>query len=162
MLKPMAYHEIYPPEDASFHPTAVGKTMFIDRVDRGCARTIVDVIGASDAAMRVVQIRVLGGAMARVAPEATAFAHRQRRILINVAAFFNGEGDRSVRQGWVDDVTGRLDQGVPGAYVNFLNNEGSDRVRAAYPGSTGERLRAIKARYDPDNFFRRNENIAPS
>ncbi len=51
---------------------------------------------------------------------------------------------------------------MPGAYVNFLNNEGPDRVRAAYPGSTGERVRAIKARYDPDNFFRRNENIAPA
>jgi hypothetical protein len=73
-----------------------------------------------------------------------------------------GQSDRAVRQSWVDDVTGRLDQGVPGAYVNFLNNEGPDRVRAAYPGSTGERVRAIKARYDPDNFFRRNENIAPA
>ena len=162
MLKPMAYHEIYPPEDTSYHPTAVGKTMFIDRVDHGCARTIVDVIKASDATLRVVQIRVLGGAMARVAPEETAFAHRQRRILINVAAFFQGEADRSARQSWVNEVAGRLDQGVPGAYVNFLNDEGPDRVRAAYPGSTGARLRAIKARYDPDNLFRCNENIAPS
>ena len=102
----------------------------------GCARTIVDHITASDASLRVVQIRVLGGAMARVAPEATAFAHRQRRILVNVAAFFDGEADRPVRQAWVDDVAGRLDQGVPGAYVNFLNNEGPARVRAAYPGST--------------------------
>jgi FAD/FMN-containing dehydrogenase len=159
MVKPMAYHEIFPPDDSSYHPTAVGKTMFIDRVDHGCARTIVDVIAASDAAMRVVQIRVLGGAMARVPPDATAFAHRQARILINVAAFVNDEAERSLRQSWVDDVSARLDQGVPGAYVNFLNNEGPDRVRAAYPGSTGDRLRAIKARYDPDNFFRRNENI---
>ena len=162
MLRPMAYHQIYPPEDTSYHPTAVGKTMFIDRVDHGCARAIVDVIKASDATLRVVQIRVLGGAMARLAPDLTAFAHRQRRILINVAAFFQGEADRSVRQSWVNEVAGRLDQGVPGAYVNFLNNEGPDRVRAAYPGSTGTRLRAIKARYDPDNLFRCNENIAPS
>ena len=162
LLKPMAYHEIYPPEDTSYHPTAVGKTMFIDRVDHGCARTIVEVIKASDATLRVVQIRVLGGAMARVAPEETAFAHRQRRILVNVAAFFQGEADRSARQSWVNEVAGRLDQGVPGAYVNFLNDEGPDRVRAAYPGSTGARLRAIKARYDPDNLFRCNENIAPS
>jgi FAD/FMN-containing dehydrogenase len=161
MLKPMAYHEIYPPDDPSYHPAAVGKTMFMDRVDHDCARTIVDVITASDASLRVVQIRALGGAVARVAPEATAFAHRQRRLMINVAAFINDEADRPVRQAWVDDVTRRLDQGVPGAYVNFLNNEGPARVREAYPGSTWDRLRAIKARYDPDNFFRRNENIAP-
>ena len=134
--------------------------MFIDRVDGAVARTIVDEVTRSDAKMRVVQLRVLGGAMARVAPEATAFAHRQQRILVNVAAFFEGEADRPARQAWVNDVAGRLDQGVPGAYVNFLNNEGPARVREAFPGSTGERLRAIKARYDSGNFFRRNENIA--
>jgi FAD/FMN-containing dehydrogenase len=161
LMRPMRYHEIYPPDDPSYHPTAVGKTMFIDRVDGATARTIVDEVAKSDAKMRVVQIRVLGGAMARVAPDATAFAHRQRRILVNVAAFFEGEADRPVRQTWVNDVAGRLDQGVPGAYVNFLNNEGPDRLRQAYPGSTGDRLRAIKARYDPANLFRRNENIAP-
>jgi hypothetical protein len=161
LMKPMPYHEIYPPDDPSYHPTAVGKTMFIDRVNGAAARMIVEEVAKSDAKLRVVQIRVLGGAVARVAPEATAFAHRQQRILVNVAAFFEGEADRPVRQAWVNDVAGRLDQGVPGAYVNFLNNEGPARVREAYPGSTGDRLRAIKARYDPENFFRRNENIAP-
>ncbi len=161
LIRPMRYPEIYPPDDPSYHPTAVGKTMFIDRVDSQVARTIVDDVTKSDAALRVVQLRVLGGAMARVAPEATAFAHRQNRILVNVAAFMAGEADRPVRQEWVDDVAGRLDQGVPGAYVSFLNNEGPARVRQAYPGATWDRLRAVKARYDPDNFFHRNENIAP-
>lgn len=99
--------------------------------------------------------------MARVAPEATAFAHRDKRILVNVAAFYTGEADRPVRQAWVNDLAARLDQDAAGAYVNFLNNEGTERVRAAYPGSTWERLRSIKQRYDPGNFFRLNENITP-
>lgn len=161
MLKAMPYHEIYPPDDESYHPTAVGKTMFIDRVDGGVARTIMDHITASDAAMRVAQIRVLGGAMARVDPDATAFAHRRSLILVNVAAFYAGDADRQVRQSWVDEFAARLNQGDHGAYVNFLNNEGPAGVSAAYPRTTLERLRAVKRRYDPDNVFRLNENIAP-
>jgi hypothetical protein len=160
LLRPMAYHEIFPPEDPSYHPTAVGYTMFVDRIDRTDARTIIDFLEASDAPMRVAQVRVLGGAMARVPRDATAFAHRDRRILVNVASFFTGAEDRAARQTWVDRFSSALDQDVPGAYVNFLNNEGPARVRAAYPGATWERLAAIKRRYDPDNVFRSNENIA--
>ena len=47
-------------------------------------------------------------------------------------------------------------------YVNFLSDEGEARVRAAYPGGTFERLARIKCQYDPDNFFRLNQNIRPS
>ena len=160
LLRPMAYHEIFPPEDGSYHPTAVGRTMFVDRINRTDARTIIDFLEASDAPMRVAQVRVLGGAMARVPREATAFAHRDRKILVNVAAFYTGQEDRAARQSWVDRFVSALDQDVPGAYVNFLNNEGPARVREAYPGATWERLAAIKRRYDPDNVFRSNENIA--
>jgi FAD/FMN-containing dehydrogenase len=57
--------------------------------------------------------------------------------------------------------TAALRQGDAGAYVNFLGDEGEDRVRAAYPGSTWERLAAIKRRYDPGNLFRLNQNVPP-
>jgi FAD/FMN-containing dehydrogenase len=160
MLKPMRYAEIFPPDDPSYHPTAVGKTMFIDRVDRPAADTILEYLRNSDAPVRVAQIRVLGGAMARLAPEATAYAHRHCRILVNVASFYTGEADKAQRQAWVDELSARLDQGIAGAYVNFLNNEPA-RLGEAYPGRTLDRLRSIKSRYDPGNFFRLNENIVP-
>ena len=48
-----------------------------------------------------------------------------------------------------------------GAYVNFLDDEGEDAIRAAYPGATWDRLASIKARYDPTNLFRLNQNIPP-
>ena len=51
------------------------------------------------------------------------------------------------------------DQGV---YVNFLGDEGPERVRQAYPGATWERLAAVKRRWDPTNLFRRNQNIPPT
>jgi hypothetical protein len=90
LVRPMAYPEIYPPEQADFHPTLIARTMFVDTVDRQVAETIVEHLQASDAAMRSVQLRVLGGAMARVPAEATAFAHRDRPIMANVAAFSQG------------------------------------------------------------------------
>ena len=159
MIRPMPYPEMYPPDDPSYHPTAVGRTLFIDEVDRGEAETIVDHLQASDASLRVAQLRVLGGAMARVPPEATAFAHRTSRILVNVAAFYDGLDDRPKRETWVTEFAAALRQGDAGAYVNFLGEEGEARVREAYPGSTWDRLVAIKARYDPANLFRLNQNI---
>jgi FAD/FMN-containing dehydrogenase len=162
MLKPMPYPEIYPPDDPEYRPLAIARTMFIDRVDHAVAETIVDRLQASDAAMRVAQLRVLGGAMARVPADATAFAHRNSKIMVNVAAFFEGPHDRDQRQAWVDQFTAALHQGDDGAYVNFLVDEGEERIRAAYPGSTWDRLAAIKARYDPSNLFRLNQNIPPA
>ena len=161
MVRPMRYPEIFPPDDPSYHPTAVARTMFIDRVDAGAAQAIVDALARSDAAMRVVQLRVLGGAMARVPADATAFAHRNSRILVSIAAFYAGADDKPRRERWVADVAAALQQSDTGAYVGFLGDEGDARVRAAYPGATGARLRAIKRRYDPDNVFRRNQNIVP-
>jgi hypothetical protein len=66
------------------------------------------------------------------------------------------------RRAWLDETVSVLDQGVPGAYVNFVDDEGEERVRAAYPGVTWDRLVAVKSRYDPDNVFRLNQNIPPS
>jgi FAD/FMN-containing dehydrogenase len=161
LLRPMPYPEIYPPEDENYRPTAVGHTMFVDVIDHQVAETILEHLRASDAAIRVAQLRVLGGAMARVPVEATAFAHRHSRIMANLASFYDGPEDRAVRQAWVDDFAAALQQGDTGAYVGFMLDEGQARVRQAYPGSTWDRLVAIKRRYDPTNLFRLNQNIPP-
>lgn len=101
--------------------------------------------------------------MARVPSDATAFAHRDARIMVNLAAFYEGEEDRIERQAWVDDFRAALTQdGDETAYVNFLGDEGADRVRDAYPGATWDRLASVKRRYDPDNVFHRNQNVAPA
>jgi FAD/FMN-containing dehydrogenase len=162
MIRPMRYPEIYPPEDDSYHPTAVGRMLFVERIDQAVAETIVQTLQASDAPVRVAQLRVLGGAMARVPVEATAYAHRKQRIMVNVAAFYESPETRLARQAWVDAFATTLDQGDASVYANFLGDEGAERVRNAYPGSTWDRLRAIKARYDPDNLFHINQNIPPA
>jgi hypothetical protein len=81
--------------------------------------------------------------------------------MVNLAAFYNGPEDQVVREAWVGDFAAALHQGDSSVYVNFLGDEGAARVKDAYPGSTWERLASIKARYDPTNLFRLNQNIPP-
>jgi FAD/FMN-containing dehydrogenase len=162
LLRPMSYPEIYFPDDPDYRPLAEASTLFIDHVDRPTAEVILERLRASDAAMRAVQLRPLGGAMARVPNDATAFAHRQSEIMVNVASFYEGEADRPRRAAWVTDLADALRQSDEGAYVNFLVDESSERIRAAYPGPTWDRLRAIKAQYDPGNLFHVNQNVPPA
>ena len=136
--------------------------MFLDGVDLRAAETIVEHLRAATSPMAATQLRVLGGAVARVPADATAFAHRERRIIANVAAMYGRPEEASTYMPWVDGLAGALDQGDEGAYVGFLGDEGEARVRAAYPGPTWDRLAAIKAQYDPTNLFRLNQNVRPA
>jgi len=81
--------------------------------------------------------------------------------MVNVAALYGHPDEAPVHESWVSDFAAALRQGDSGAYVNFLGNESEGRVREAYPGPTFERLAEIKARYDPTNLFRLNQNIPP-
>ena len=116
---------------------------------------------ASKALLAAAQIRVLGGAVSRIPDDATAYAHRQRRIIVNVAAIYASPADDDVHRAWADDAAAALRRGDDAAYVNFLGAEGAARVRAAYPGATWDRLADVKRRYDPGNVFRVNQNVPP-
>jgi hypothetical protein len=111
--------------------------------------------------MRVAQLRVLGGQMARVPATATAFAHRGSRIMVNIATFYEGPDDLDRRTAWAEGLLAALRQEDRGAYVNFLADEGEERLREAYPGGTCDRLTEVKGRYDPTNLFRLNQNVPP-
>jgi FAD/FMN-containing dehydrogenase len=161
LVHPMPYPEVYPPEDPSYHPVAAARNMYLDRVDGATADTILEYLSTSTAMMRAAQLRPLGGAIARVPIGATAYAHRGSQIMVNLAALFGNPADAAPYDAWVDEFAAALRQDDHGAYVNFLADEGEERVRAAYPGATWDRLVAVKRRYDPTNVFRLNQNIAP-
>ena len=116
---------------------------------------------ASTAPMAVAQLRVLGGAMARVPVAATAFAHRERRVMVALGAVYERAEDGPQHEAWVSAFAEALRDGTPGVYVNFVGDEGEARVREAYPGDTWARLAEVKRRYDPTNLFRLNQNIQP-
>jgi Berberine and berberine like len=161
-LGPMPYPEIYRLTEGGPAPAEeVARSLFVDTVDLDAAETIVDRLEASTAPLAVAQLRVLGGAVARVPTEATAYAHRERRLMVALGAVYESADETPVHEAWVTEFASALRDGEAGVYVNFLGDEGEARVREAYPGATWDRLAAIKRRYDPTNLFRLNQNIPP-
>jgi FAD/FMN-containing dehydrogenase len=161
MVRPMPYPEIYPPEMEDYHPVAASRTMFADTFDRNVALSILEHLEGSAALMAATQLRALGGAMARVPVDATAFAYRSRPIMANVAAIYDDPDQREQHEAWVADLSSVV-AGDSGAYVGFLGHDGPARIREAYPGHTWDRLLDVKRRYDPSNLFRLNLNISPN
>ena len=158
MVRPMRYAEIFPPEQEEFHPIAASRTMFSESIDRNDAVSILEHLEATSAFMAVAHLRALGGAMAHVPSDATAFAHRDRSLLTNVAALYNAPEEKEQHETWVADLSAEIG-GASGAYAGFLGEDGAERIREAYPGATWDRLVDVKRRYDPDNVFRLNHNI---
>ncbi len=102
----------------------------------------------------------MGGAPARVPAAATAFAERKPTLAMNIHTRWSNAGDDMRCTHWARDLWEACKPHAAGVYVNFLS-EGENRVRDAYPPATWERLVTIKRKYDPENFFRINQNIAP-
>ena len=162
MLRPMHYPEIFPPQDESYHPVAAGRNLFLDHVTRADAELILEHLRRSTGLMAVTQLRVLGGAMGRVPADSTAFAHRQSRIMANLAALYEKPEEKEGHEAWVTEYLSALQQNDRGMYVNFIGGEKAAQVRASYPGGTWERLSQVKAKYDPTNLFHLNQNIPPA
>jgi FAD/FMN-containing dehydrogenase len=101
------------------------------------------------------------GAAGRVPPDATAWAHRDARWSMVIAGVDPDPANAALIAEWARDYAQALQPHTMGAaYVNFMMEEGDARVAATY-GDNYPRLRRVKARYDPENFFRVNQNIAP-
>jgi hypothetical protein len=110
--------------------------------------------------LSLLSIHQVHGAATRVAPDSTAFALREPHYTVaNIGMWLEGSGE--AERAWVQQAKVNMAAYAgPGLYVNFLEDEGDAAIRASYRGNY-ERLAAIKARYDPDNLFRRNQNIPP-
>jgi FAD/FMN-containing dehydrogenase len=161
MVRPMRYRELF--EGPEQHPTfGSGANFFGDSLDAAAAEAILEQLAKSSAPMKAVQLRVLGGAYGRVSNNATAFAHRDRNLFVNIAAMYADAGEAEEHDAWVDSVVRVLGGVEAGRYVGFLGEEDQATVRAAYPGDAWDRLREIKRRYDPDNLFHLNHNIPPA
>lgn len=160
LVGPVPLSALFLPEDPNMRPAVSIRTQFVDTVDLAMARRLLAELDKGEAPMRMLQIRVLGGAMARVADDATAFAHRKAKVLLAFLALFGDPAETPRHDAWVEAAHKATQQGEDRAYVNFLAAEGR-RVTAAYPPATWARLQAAKRRYDPENLFRANQNIPP-
>ena len=110
-----------------------------------------------------IHIHQMGGAVARVPADATAFGDRSGDFLLNIiASTFTAEGFAEAVQ-WARELHTAIEPSLSGgSYVNFLPEEGEERVRASYGERTFARLQALKDEYDPSNLFRLNQNVPPS
>jgi hypothetical protein len=137
------------------------KSSFLSDLNEDAIDVLLDIAAAKPSPWSVVVLQQLHGAAARVAPDATAFAHRREQWDLGLYAMWDGlrETEANVewaREGW-KALRPFLEHAV---YSNNLGDEGTDRVRAAY-GQNYDRLAAVKATYDPDNVFRLNQNVEP-
>ncbi len=161
LVGPAPYSSMYMAEESGERPSFSVRSRLMDHIGTDEAETIIDAIERSDAPMRLGEIRVLGGAFARIPSEATAFAHRASRVMVSLIALSSSPAEAERHDIWADKGIKALQQGPDRVYVNFML-EGTRRLGAAYPPATLKRLRAIKRQYDPDNLLRLNQNILPA
>jgi FAD/FMN-containing dehydrogenase len=162
-VAPIPYPRIYRFTEHQAAPHAASiRMMFADELSDETLDAALSAMQRASSPFSLVQFRGLGGAMARVASDATAFAHRQRRYFVAVIGLWlDPAEDAAVYEAWTAALWQRIRHEGRGVYVNFLEVEGPDRVHEAYPPDTYARLAAIKRRYDPGNLFRFNQNVPP-
>jgi FAD/FMN-containing dehydrogenase len=134
---------------------------WLDELDDAAIATLVEHFERVSSPLSQVILGRMGGAVARVSDDATAFPHRQARNLLWIVTGWTPGQDAEPHLAWSRAIHGAMRPfAAGGVYVNALGDE-PDRVRAAY-GGNWERLRQVKRAYDPDNVFRRNANIPPA
>jgi hypothetical protein len=124
--------------------------------------TVVKYAGQLPSPHCEIFIAHLGGAAARVAPDAMAYRNRDANFVMNVHGRWETPQEDAACIAWAREffhATTPLATG--GVYVNFMTNDGTDRIAAAY-GANYARLAQLKAKYDPSNLFSINQNIAPA
>ena len=163
-IRPMPYTEMQRLIDAGSPPGLRNywKAGFLRGLDDEAIAAIAAHLARAGTPGPFLEVFQFNGAVNRVAPDATAFAHRAAQFDLTIGAKWTDPAADTRQIGWVRDCYTALEPFTTGGvYVNYLGNEGEERVRAAY-GANYDRLAAIKASYDPDNLFRLNQNITPA
>jgi FAD/FMN-containing dehydrogenase len=162
-IHPMEYGDIYKyTEHYTMPHGAAIRMMFADDLsDKTIDEALAGIANASSP-FGMFHIRGLGGAMARVKPDETAFAHRERKYFVSlINVWLDPSENAAVHKAWTANLWDKIKHEGNGVYVNFLEREGDARIREAYPGETYDCLVDVKTMYDPENLFQFNQNIQP-
>jgi FAD/FMN-containing dehydrogenase len=140
------------------------KSLFADRLSDEVIDEIVALAAEKPSPQCLFALRALGGAMGRVPEEATAYGNRDALVNISLDNTWQDPARTDEMIDWTRAAWADLrEQTGGGVYVNFAGfGEESDALTRAVHGDNHDRLRRIKARFDPDNFFRVNQNIEPA
>lgn len=127
----------------------------------GALASLIEYAGKLPSPQCEIFIAALAGASSRVDPQATAYAGRDANFVLNVHGRWDDADDDEKCVGWARDFFAATQQYATGsAYVNFMTEEESGRVKAAY-GPNYDRLVQLKRKYDPENVFSLNQNVRP-
>jgi FAD/FMN-containing dehydrogenase len=166
-IGPMRYTQIQQMFDPGF-PTGLQnywRSSFLERLDGDSIEVIVARFRQAPSPQAAVAIEQLGGAVARVSAEDTAFNHRASRFNLLILGMWQERHARAENVQWVQSISEALASNASSrVYVNYLGqsgDEGVGRVEAAYGPKAYARLAALKNQYDPENLFRLNQNIQP-
>ena len=160
-VHPLRYREVFEQQGPPLPPAITSHSCFRDTIDLATAEAVVDALQRAPAPMRVVQFRVLGGAVGRVPADATAVPCRASGMLTVVNTGFQDPAQTAQNAEWGAGVVGFLRQ-TSGCYIGFMGDAGEAGGRIAYPADALARLAAVKARFDPENVFRSNQNVPPA
>jgi FAD/FMN-containing dehydrogenase len=127
----------------------------------GLLDTLVDYVGTLPTEECEIFIGQVGGASSRIGIDATAYPHRDTNFVMNVHTRWRERGDEQTAIKWAREFfAATAPHATGGVYVNFMPDDETERVPGAY-GSNYARLTALKAKYDPGNLFRLNQNVQP-
>ncbi len=138
------------------------KTHDFDRLEEGVLDTLLDAVRTLPGPECEIFIAHVGGAMARVPVDATAYPQRKGHFIMNVHTRWREASDDNACVGWARKLfQAAAPYALGSAYVNFMPEDEADRIEKVY-GANFKRLAAVKRKYDPDNLFRANQNIKPA
>jgi FAD/FMN-containing dehydrogenase len=138
------------------------KAGFVDGLPGELVDALLERAELIESPISQVELLAMGGAIARVEQDATAFPFRNARWLINIPATWRDASDDEREIAWARDTYAAVKPFLSeGSYVNFMGDDEDDTAAGAY-GATLARLQQVKAVYDPENVFHLNQNVAPA
>ncbi len=163
MVRPMMYWEAQKMLDwlwpHGLH--SYWKSSFMEDLSDGAIETIMAHSNNKPSPLSMIAMMYHHGVATRYSPEKTAFAHRDKMYNLNVQTQWREARDTEKNMQWIRKFWHDIEPHVSNrVYVNFLSQEGEDRVKAAY-GNNYTRLASLKRKYDPNNLFRLNQNVKP-
>lgn len=138
------------------------KSHDFERLDEAFLDKLIDAVKTLPGPECEIFIAHVGGAMARVPADSTAYPYRKAHFIMNVHTRWREASEDGGCIGWARELfQTAAPYALGSAYVNFMPDDESDRIEKVY-GSNFKRLAAIKRKYDPENLFRTNQNIKPA
>src|SRR5580693_2856240 len=137
------------------------KSGYFTYLDDGTIDRLLEAVVTIPSSETQIELAYLGGAAARMGADETAFGDRSSPFILNLLANWSEPSSDADNIAWIRGVFNKLRPAMkPGVYINFMSGDEQDRVPEAYH-ERWDRIVAVKSRYDPNNFFRLNQNVPP-